>query len=86
MFDKFDKRLEQEVRRRVNERYEGMGIADNAPEVKVSQNMVQKYSVWFGGSVLASGPMGSRIFKSRQDYEEWGPQVARHNPVFTGGM
>ena len=36
LFDKFDKRLEQEVRRRVNERYEGMGIAQNAPQVKVS--------------------------------------------------
>ncbi len=36
LFKNFDKRLEQEVRRRVNTRYEGMGIKDNAPEVKVS--------------------------------------------------
>jgi len=36
LFDKFDKRLEQEVRRRVNNRYEALGVPGNAPSVKVS--------------------------------------------------
>lgn len=86
LFKNFDKRLEQEVRRRVKDRYEAMGIKENAPEVVVSQNMVQKSAVYFGGSVLASSPGGSNIFKTRADYAEYGPQIARHNPVFGGGM
>ena len=36
LFKNFDKRLEQEVRRRVNDRYEGLGIKDNAPKVVVT--------------------------------------------------
>lgn len=84
LFKNFDKRLEQEVRRRVKERYEGLGILDNAPEVKVSQNVVQQAAVWFGGSMLAENKENfSRIVSTKEQYEEWGPSVARHNPVFT---
>ncbi len=84
LFKNFDKRLEQEVRRRVKERYEGLGLVDNAPKVKVSQNVVQQAAVWFGGSMLAENKENfSRIVSTREQYEEWGPSVARHNPVFS---
>jgi len=46
--------------------------------------MVQKYAVFFGGSILASN--NPRIFKTRAEYEEYGPSIARHNPVFGKGM
>ena len=85
LFKNFDRRLEQEVRYRVKDRYEGLGIADNAPDVKVSQNMVQKFAVFFGASVLASNS-GQKLFKTREDYLEYGPSIARHNPVFGSGM
>uniref|UniRef100_A0A7S3JGF0 Actin-related protein 3 n=1 Tax=Euplotes harpa TaxID=151035 RepID=A0A7S3JGF0_9SPIT len=83
LFKNFDKRLEQEVRRRVKERYEGMGILENAPEVKVSQNLIQNAAVWFGGSMLASNKSHFvNIVATKEQYEEYGPAIARHNAVF----
>jgi actin-related protein 3 len=61
-------------------------IIGNKPtpiEVTVSQNMVQRYAVWFGGSVLGSNPGFSNICHSKADYEEHGPSICRHNSVFT---
>mmetsp|Transcript_7901 Transcript_7901/g.9049 ORF Transcript_7901/g.9049 Transcript_7901/m.9049 type:complete len:177 (+) Transcript_7901:734-1264(+) len=84
LFKNFDKRLEQEVRRRVNTRYEALGILENAPEVKVSQNVVQQTAVWFGGSMLADKRDNfARIVSTKEQYDEWGPSIARHNPVFS---
>jgi actin-related protein 3 len=84
LFKNFDKRLEQEVRRRVKERYEALNISENAPEVKVSQNMVQQAAVWFGGSMLADNKENFiNIVSTREQYEEYGPSIARHNPVFS---
>lgn len=83
LFKKFDQRLEQEVRRRVNDRYKDLGILDNAPEVKVCKNFVQKSAVWFGGSMLVDKGDFERIVSTKAQYEEWGPSIARHNPVFT---
>jgi actin-related protein 3 len=83
LFKNFDKKLEQEIRRRVNLRYSDMGIPDNAPEVKVLQNFVQKSAVWFGGSMLSGRENFNSIVSTKAQYEEYGPSVARHNPVFT---
>ena len=83
LFKNFDRRLEQEVRRRVKERYEGLGIIENAPEVKVCQNMVQNAAVWFGGSMLAQNKDNfNHIVITRSEYEEYGPSIARQNAVF----
>jgi len=83
LFKNFDKRLEQEVRRRVMNRYEGLGIAENAPEVSVKQNMVQQAAVWFGGSMLADNRENFvNIVSTKAQYEEYGPQIARSNAVF----
>ena len=84
LFKNFDKRLEQEVRRRVKSRYEDLGIPDNAPEVKVTQNVVQNAAVWFGGSILAHKRDNfMRVVSTKEQYDEIGPAVARHNPVFS---
>jgi actin-related protein 3 len=49
--------------------------------------MVQRYAVWFGGSVLGSKPnFGSHVAKSKQMYEEYGPSICRYNSVFGDGM
>jgi actin-related protein 3 len=48
--------------------------------------MVQRYAVWFGGSVLGSQENFPNICHSREKYLEYGPQICRHNPVFSGGM
>lgn len=84
LFKNFDKKLEQEIRRRVKDRYEGLGIPDNAPDVKVSQNMVQQSAVWFGGSMLADNKQNFlNIVATKEQYEEYGPSIARHNVVFS---
>lgn len=84
LFKNFDKRLEQEVRRRVNDRYKALGIPDNAPEVRVSQNAVQQAAVWFGGSMLSENKANfNKIVATKAQYEEYGPSIARHNPVFS---
>ena len=44
--------------------------------------MVQKYAVWFGGSLLGSNPNFHRICHSKAQYEEIGPSICRHNAVF----
>lgn len=52
-------------------------------EVGVGQNMVQRYAVWFGGSVLGADDNFPRICHSKADYEEIGPSICRHNPLFS---
>lgn len=84
LFKNFDKRLEQEVRKRVKDRYESLGIPDNAPTVRVLQNLVQNAAVWFGGSMLASRKDNfNKIVATKQQYEEVGPYIARHNAAFS---
>jgi len=56
-------------------------------EVEVAQNMVQRYAVWFGGSVLGSNVnFGTQVAKSKAMYEEYGPSICRYNSVFGDGM
>ena len=86
LFDGFDTRLEKGIQGRVNERlslYEqATGKKPAEIKVNVSQNMVQKYAVWFGGSVLGANANFHRICHSREDYLERGPSICRHNSVF----
>ena len=46
-----------------------------------AQNMVQRYAVWFGGSVLGSND-AFRGYKTREMYEEHGPKICRNNAIF----
>lgn len=48
---------------------------------EVAQNMVQRYAVWFGGSVLGSHAAFPQICKTREMYEEMGPSICRHNAI-----
>jgi actin-related protein 3 len=86
LFKDFDKRLNYGIQTRVDDRlreYEKItGQAPKPIKVTVSQNMVQRYAVWFGGSVLGSSEHFPKICHSREDYMERGPSICRHNPVF----
>jgi len=88
LFDGFDKKLNKLIQRRVNDRLESytkmVGASPDPIEVKVHQNMVQRHAVWFGGSVLGSNEQFPRICHSKEDYEEKGPIICRHNSVFAG--
>ncbi|KIH66129.1 Actin [Ancylostoma duodenale] len=50
------------------------------PEV-ISHKM-QRYAVWFGGSMLASTPEFYKVSHTKEEYMERGPSICRHNPVF----
>ena len=60
MFKDFDKRLKGEIKRSVDERLkvtEEMSqhrIKPQPIDVKVVAHQMQRYAVWFGGSLLAS--------------------------------
>ena len=88
LFDGFDKKLNKLVQKRVNTRLDAYALqVKQKPqpiEVNVMQNMVQRYAVWFGGSVLGSNPSFPNVCHSKADYEEYGPSICRHNSVFTG--
>nr|XP_019814925.1 PREDICTED: actin-related protein 3B isoform X3 [Bos indicus] len=51
-------------------------------EVQVITHHMQRYAVWFGGSMLASTPEFLQVCHTKKDYEECGPSICRHNPVF----
>jgi actin-related protein 3 len=86
LFDGFDKKLNDLVQKRVDTRLDAyeklVGTKSTPIEVKVHQNMVQRYAVWFGGSVLGSNENFPTICHSKAQYEEYGPSICRHNQVF----
>lgn len=49
--------------------------------VKVVGNKAQKYAAWFGGSVFAALPTFGMQCRTKQEYEEVGASVMRHNAV-----
>lgn len=55
-------------------------------DVKVIRHHMQRYAVWFGGSWLASTPTFHTVCHTKAQYEEEGPRIARHNPVFNVTM
>ncbi len=90
LFKDFDQRLNKSVQQRVDDRLnQFLSLTGQAPKpikVNVSQNIVQRYAVWFGGSVLGSSEHFPRICHSREDYMERGPSICRHNPMFPQGF
>jgi actin-related protein 3 len=43
---------------------------------------MQRYAVWFGGSLAASTPNFYEVCHTRKEYEEKGPSICRYNAVF----
>lgn len=43
---------------------------------------LQRYAVWFGGSLLGVSPGFSSLLISKADYYECGPGVTRSNAVY----
>lgn len=90
MFKDFGKRLQRDIKRTVDHRIarseelSGGKIRAVPLEVKVISHHMQRYAVWFGGSMLASTPEFYQVCHVKKDYDEHGPSIARHNPVFGG--
>jgi len=88
MFRDFGRRLQRDVKRavdnriKVSEQLSGGRIKAKALEVNVITHHMQRYAVWFGGSMLASTPEFYNVCHTKQQYDEFGPSICRHNPVF----
>jgi actin-related protein 3 len=92
MFTNFHRRLQADIKSRVQERiaanWRKHKVAEPPPDmkVKVVSHDMQRYAVWFGGSMLASTPEFARVCITKQQYAEEGPRCARANAVFNAAM
>ena len=95
MFKDFGRRLQRDVKKRVDARLDanvkrlgslGKQAAPQKIDVSVISHQMQRFAVWFGGSMLSSTGEFFRVCHTRQQYEEEGPRVARHNAVFSAQM
>merc|ERR1711941_205478 len=86
MFKDFSKRLQRDMKRIVKKRsQEIQEISGRSPtevEVKVIQHKMQRFAVWFGGSMLGSLPQFYEMGHTKAQYEEYGASIARRNAVF----
>jgi len=88
MFKDFSKRLMRDIKRSVDyrikrsEELSGGKIKSVPLDVNVISHQMQRYAVWFGGSMLASTPEFYKVCHTKKQYDEIGPSICRHNPVF----
>jgi len=87
MFKHFTNRLQRDIRAKTDKRFELTKATfkdiDLKPvDVNVVTHQFQRFAVWFGGSMLASQAEFLGFFHTKKDYQEQGPRIARHNPVF----
>ncbi|XP_067934440.1 actin-related protein 3-like [Watersipora subatra] len=88
MFKDFGRKLQRGVQKlvdsrlKVTEQLSGGNLKPTPIDVNVVSHPMQRYSVWFGGSMLASMPEFYQVCHTKKDYEEFGPSICRHNPVF----
>ncbi|CAD6250447.1 unnamed protein product [Miscanthus lutarioriparius] len=91
MFKDFHRRLQRDLKKIVDARVRASnsrlisGDAKAQPiEVNVVSHPIQRYAVWFGGSVLASTAEFYEACHTKAEYEEYGASICRSNPVFKG--
>ncbi|CAH0382789.1 unnamed protein product [Bemisia tabaci] len=88
MFRDFDRRLQRDIQRVVDARLKqsetlsGGYIKPKPVDVQVVSHKMQRYAVFFGGSLYASTPEFFQMCHTKKAYEEFGPSICRHNPVF----
>jgi actin-related protein 3 len=88
MFRDFGRRVQRDLKRvvdarlRLSEQLSGGRIKPKPIDVAVITHSMQRYAVWFGGSMLASTPEFYQVSHTKAQYDEYGPSICRHNPVF----
>jgi actin-related protein len=71
MFENIDARMEKEI----------VALAPPAMKIKIVAPPERKYSVWIGGSILASLSTFQQMWISKQEYDESGPSIV-HRKCF----
>ncbi|XP_072181228.1 actin-related protein 3 [Diadema setosum] len=88
MFRDFGRRLKRDVQKivdgrlKLSEQLSGGRLKPKPIETSVITHHMQRYAVWFGGSMLASTPEFYNASHTKAQYDEYGPSICRHNPVF----
>jgi len=88
MFRDFGRRMQRDIKRTVDARLKlseelsGGRIKPKPIECQVVSHQMQRYAVWFGGSMLGCTPEFYQVCHTKADYDEHGPAICRHNPVF----
>jgi actin len=65
MFDKIDQRVQKEM----------VALAPQSMTIKIVAPPERKYSVWIGGSILASLSTFEEMWVSKEEYDESGPSI-----------
>ncbi|XP_072813251.1 actin, cytoplasmic 1-like isoform X2 [Vicugna pacos] len=68
MYPGFTDRMQKEIN----------ALAPSTVKVKIIAPPERKYSVWMGGSILASLPIFQQMWISKDEYEESGPSIVHH--------
>jgi len=71
MFEGIDDGMEKEIR----------ALAPASMKVKIVDPPERKYSVWIGGSILASLSTFQQMWISKEEYDESGPSIV-HRKCF----
>jgi actin-related protein len=71
MFDGIAERMEKEIK----------ALAPQSMKIKIVAPPERKYSVWIGGSILASLSTFQQMWISKQEYDESGPKIV-HRKCF----
>jgi len=86
MFQYFDRRLQRDIKALVDKRLEvSEKLTGHKPKeiaCNVISHSMQRYAVWFGGSMLGTTPEFYNVCFSKKEYDEKGPSIARHSRVF----
>jgi len=88
MFKDFGRRLQRDVKRSVDWRIKrsfelsGGKIKAVPLDVTVISHHMQRFAVFFGGSMLSSAKEFATAVHTKAQYAEVGPAICRHNAVF----
>lgn len=92
LFRDFNRRLQRDIKGIVSNRIDknmkamkAAGVNAKRPtiDVNVVSHPMQRYAVWFGGSILSATPQFYKICHTKEQYDEEGPRICRHNAAFT---
>ncbi|GMM54894.1 actin-related protein 3 [Maudiozyma humilis] len=86
MFKDFGRRLQRDLKSIVNNRIAQSemlsGTKSTGVDVSVITHRKQRNAVWFGGSLLAQTAEFKSYCHTKQDYDEYGPEIVRNFSLF----
>ncbi|GLC47861.1 hypothetical protein PLESTB_000033500 [Pleodorina starrii] len=79
MFKNFGRRLAADLTAATSRRLQP---GATAIDISVRSHAMQRFAVWFGGSLVACDPHFGSVCHTREQYQEHGPSICRTNYVY----